>query len=172
MLGEKITDSGHESAEGTYQGLGLLNITTRFSGYEKTTVQVTRTPLSNSPILRRMGPVSGYEIHTGDTSVGDCRRAFEGEGAVSDDGQVFGTYMHGLFLNRNAVHALLSYLSEKKGTEYIPDESARTLCDDTIYDTVARQYEMSLDVKTLIAIAKEGVPDTKSRPSTDDVHNT
>lgn len=172
MLGEKITDSGHESAEGTYQGLGLLNITTRFSGYEKTTVQVTRTPLSHSPILRRMGSVSGYEIHTGDTSVGHCKRAFEGEGAVSDDGQVFGTYMHGLFLNRNAVHALLSYLSEKKGTEYIPDESARTLCDDTIYDTVARQYEMSLDVQTLIAIAKEGVPDSKSRPSTDDVHNT
>ena len=172
MLGERVIDLGHESAEGTYPGLGLLNITTTFSGYEKTAVQVTRTPLDHSPILQRMGTVSGYEIHTGDTSVGHCKRAFEKEGAVSDDGQVFGTYMHGLFLNVTAVHALLSYLSEKKGTEYIPDESARTLYDDTMYDAVAQQYENSLDIPTLIAIATGGVPDTKSRPSTDNVHNT
>ncbi len=172
MLGETITDYGHESTKGTYQGLGLLNVTTTFSGYEKTTVQVTRTPLNHSPILRRMGSVSGYEIHTGDTSLRDCKNAFDGEGAVSDDGQVFGTYMHGLFLNRNAVHALLSCLSERKGKEYVPAESTNPIYDDTAYDTVARQFEQSLDVRTLIAIAKDGIPDTKSRPSADDGKNT
>ncbi len=172
MLGKTITDLGHESIKGTYQGLGLLNITTQFSGYEKTTVQVTRTPLNHSPILRRMGSVSGYEIHTGDTAVGDCKSAFDGEGAVSDDEQVFGTYMHGLFLNINAVHALLSYLSEKKGTEYIPAEPGNPIHDDTAYDMVARQFEQSLDVQALIAIAKEGIPNTESRPSADDGKNT
>ncbi|KAF1075574.1 cobyric acid synthase [Methanogenium sp. MK-MG] len=172
MLGKTISDSGHESRVGTYQGLGLLDITTTFSEYTKTTVQVTRTPLDHSPILQRMESVSGYEIHTGDTSVGHCRRAFEDEGAVSDDGQVFGTYMHGLFLNRTAVHALLSCLSDKKGTEYIPAESANPIYDDTVYDTVARRFEQSLDVQTLIAIAKDGMPDTESRPSTDDGKNT
>lgn len=172
MLGETITDSGCESAEGIYRGLGLLHITTAFTGYEKKTVQVTRSPQKHSPILRRMGSVSGYEIHTGDTSVGHCKRAFDDEGAVSDDGQVFGTYMHGLFLNRNAVDALLSYLSEKKGTEYIPDNSARTLYDDTVYDTVAQMYEMSLDVRKLINIAREGIADPSSRPSTDDIQYT
>ncbi|MDE4909060.1 cobyric acid synthase [Methanogenium marinum] len=172
MLGETITDSGQESSKGVYQGLGLLNITTQFSGYEKTTIQVTRTPLTHSPILRRMGSVSGYEIHTGDTSVRDCKHAFDGEGAVSDNGQVFGTYMHGLFLNMNAVHALLSYLSEKNGTEYIPAESTNSIDDDTVYDTVAHHFEQSLDVRTLLAIAKEGVPYTESRPSADNGKNT
>ena len=168
MLGETITDSGHESSEGVYQGLGLLKITTHFSGYEKTTIQVTRTPLNHSPILQRMGSVSGYEIHTGDTSVGDCKSAFDGEGAVSDDGQIFGTYMHGLFQNKNAVDALLSCLSEKKGIEYIPAESTNPIYDDNVYDSVARQFEMSLDVKTLVAIAKDGIPNIESRPSADD----
>ncbi len=172
MLGDKIIDLDHASAEKTYPGLGLLNVTTTLSGYEKTIVQVTRTPLSHSPILQRMGAVSGFETHAGETSPGHCRRAFEGEGAVSDDGQVFGTYMHGLFLNITAVHALLSCLSKKKGIEYIPDESARTLYNDAMYDAVAQQYEMSLDVQTLIAIATKGIPDTKSRPSADDVHHT
>jgi len=172
MIGDKIVDLGHESPKETYQGLGLLNITTTFSDCEHTTVQVTRTPLSHSPILQRMGPVSGYEIHTGETSVGHSRRAFEGEGAVSDDGQVFGTHMHGLFLNITAVHALLSYLSEKKGAEYIPDVSARTLYDDAVYEDIARQYEMSLDIPTLIAIATGGVADAKSRASANDVHDT
>jgi adenosylcobyric acid synthase len=171
MLGKTITDSGQESAEGTYQGLGLLDITTTFLEYTKTTVQVTRTPLNHPPILQRMEQVSGYEIHAGETSVGHSKRAFEDEGAVSDDGQVFGTYMHGLFLNRTAVDALLSCLSDKKGTAYTPAESTNPIYDDTAYDTVARSFERSLDVQTLLAIAKEGRPDTKSRPSADDGEN-
>lgn len=169
ILGKRIVDSGHESQIGTYQGLGLLDITTTFSEYTKTTVQVTRTPLDHSPILRRMGSVSGYEIHSGNTSVGECRRAFEGEGAVSHDGQVFGTYMHGLFLNQNAVHALLSCLSEKKGMEYIPAEAANPIYDETVYDAVADRYEHALDVEKLIEIAQTGIPDPENRPSADDV---
>ena len=169
MLGTTITDSGHESQGGTYQGLGLLDITTTFSDYTKTTIQVTRTPLDHSPILRQMGSVSGYEIHSGETSVGNCKRAFEDEGAVSCDGQVFGTYMHGLFLNQVAVHALLSFLSEKRGLEYIPANATNPIYDDTAYEAVAKHYEESLDVETLIAIAQTGIPDPESRPLADNV---
>jgi hypothetical protein len=37
-----------------------------------------------------------------------------------------------------------------------------------VYDSVARKFEMSLDVETLVAIAKDGIPNTESRPSADD----
>jgi len=56
----------------------------------------------------------------GVTGEGTDREAFSGDGRVSPDGLVFGTYMHGLFLNPPAVNALLSYLYTKKGLPYTP----------------------------------------------------
>jgi adenosylcobyric acid synthase len=58
--------------------------------------------------------VAGYEIHMG-VSTGDAlsRPAFEidgrPEGACSDDGQVLGTYLHGLFDHADACAALLRW---------------------------------------------------------------
>ena len=70
------------------------------------------------PILSAMGEVTGYEIHMGETERGEDGEAFSGDGAVSPDGLVFGTYLHGLFQNEGAVHALLSYLYRGKGLEF------------------------------------------------------
>ena len=56
----------------------------------------------------------------GTTEAGTCREALEGDGLVSSDGLVFGTYMHGLFQNPAAAGALLSYLAAKKGTPFTP----------------------------------------------------
>ena len=120
MLGRQLIDAGFESAPGTYCGLGLLDGVTRFDSYEKTTTQVTRTVNPVGPLLTAMGEVSGYEIHMGTTEPGRDREALCGDGRVSDDGLVFGTYMHGLFLNPSAANALLSYLSRKKGQTYEP----------------------------------------------------
>jgi len=120
MLGREIVDSGVESKPGTYAGLGLLDVTTTFEGYAKTTVQVRRTARQVPPILSRIGTVVGYEIHMGATVPGGDAEAFEGDGAASADGLVFGTYMHGLFANPSAVDALLVYLSETRGEAYMP----------------------------------------------------
>jgi adenosylcobyric acid synthase len=149
MLGTTLVDAGFESAAaGTYAGLGLLECTTRFISYDKNTTQVTRTARPVPPILSAMGTVTGYEIHMGTTEPGtSCREALEGDGLASDDGLVFGTYMHGLFQNPAAVNALLSYLHEKKGLAFSPVAAA-----EDPYEALADVFEEHVDMDAVAAL--------------------
>jgi len=148
MLGKTLIDAGYESDAGTYEGLGLLDCVTRFASYEKHTLQVRRTACQVPPILSAMGEVSGYEIHMGVTESGRNREALEGDGRVSDDGLVFGTYLHGLFLNPSAANALLSYLFVRRGLPFTPisaDESDP-------YDVLADLYEEHVDMDAIVTL--------------------
>jgi len=148
MLGNLLVDAGFESAAGTYKGLGLLDCTTHFMSYEKCTTQVTRAACDVPPILSAIGIVTGYEIHMGVTDPGTCREAFSGDGLVSSNGLVFGTYMHGLFQNPAAVNALLSYLHRKKGLPFspIPARAADP------YDALADLFEEHVDMDAIVAL--------------------
>ena len=151
MLGKTLVDKGFESAAGTYAGLGLLDCVTRFSSYSKNTTQVKREACPVLPILSAMGTVTGYEIHMGVTGEGTDGEAFCGDGRVSADGLVFGTYMHGLFLNPSAANALLSYLYGKKGLPF----TSITKGGDDPYDTLATLFEQHVDMAAIIALLKE-----------------
>ena len=148
MLGKTLVDAGFESAAGTYDGLGLLDCITHFRSYEKNTTQVIREASPVPPILSGMGTVTGYEIHMGVTESGHCREAFAGDGRVSGDGLVFGTYMHGLFLNPAAVNALLAYLHEKKGLPFTPVVSSGA----DPYEMLADLFEEYVDMDAITAL--------------------
>jgi len=148
MLGKTLVDSGFESGTGTYDGLGLLDCVTRFASYEKNTLQVKRRASLVPPILSAMGEVTGYEIHMGITESGMNREALEGDGRVSDDGLVFGTYLHGLFLNPSAANALLSYLFEKKGLPFTPIPAS----ESDPYDLLADLFEDHVDMDAIAAL--------------------
>ena len=101
LLGNTISDpDGVEGSGGTYQGLGLLPIHTVMAS-EKQTIRA-KGKLIDQPV-----EVSGYEIHMGKTSLEEgTTPLFElhhedgstaMDGAVSPDGSVLGTYIHGLF---------------------------------------------------------------------------
>jgi adenosylcobyric acid synthase len=152
MLGRELHDSGVESSEGVYPGLGLLNGVTRFISYEKNTTQVQHHANPVPPILSGIGKVNGYEIHMGITDRGDDQEAFDNEGAVSADGLVIGTYMHGLLTSPQVVDALLSYLFEKKGEPYVRLKET-TLPDP--YDQLALHFEEHVDMKKVIRIFTE-----------------
>jgi adenosylcobyric acid synthase len=149
MLGTTLIDAGFESSEGTYEGLGLLDCVTHFVSYEKMTTQVTRTACNVPPILSAAGKVTGYEIHMGTTVLGSGKEALEGDGLASDDGLVFGTYLHGLFQNPSAANALLSYLYAKKGLPFDPVEVSTDP-----YDLLAEIYENHVDMDAIEALVK------------------
>ncbi|MBQ1336181.1 MAG: cobyric acid synthase, partial [Selenomonadaceae bacterium] len=131
MLGEAIMDPLHmESDHDSVRGLGLLPMKTTFSD-KKLTSQVT----VDCPGLDFLGQcirgtsLRGYEIHMGQTEFApdakhplritqkagkECDRQ---EGLASEDGLVFGTYVHGIFDNDEFRRGILNALRQRKGLE-------------------------------------------------------
>jgi adenosylcobyric acid synthase len=108
MLGRQVHDPlGIEGAPGSSEGLGLLDIETRLES-RKQLRNVTGTLALNGAV------VAGYEIHVGVSEGAGLERPalqIEGrdEGALSEDGQILGSYLHGLFDQASATDALLGW---------------------------------------------------------------
>ncbi|WP_061290322.1 cobyric acid synthase [Azotobacter vinelandii] len=109
MLGRRIADPlGLEGAPGDSRGLGLLDIDTVLEAEKQLRNVRGRLALEGAP-------VSGYEIHAGVSRGAGLERPALGlddgrcDGALSEDGQVLGTYLHGLFESPAACDALLRW---------------------------------------------------------------
>ncbi|WP_417689596.1 cobyric acid synthase [Roseibium sp.] len=151
MLGRTISDPhGIEGQAGTVEGLGYLDVDTVLSP-EKSLVEAKGKHLPTG------ASVSGYEIHIGRTSGPDCARPMlhirDGEGrpkldgAMSADGRVGGTYLHGLFTDDSFRKAFLEGLGASSSVAY--DQSI-----DAVLDDLAAHLDASLDVERLLEIAK------------------
>lgn len=148
MMGRSIFDNAIEGdTVAEYEGLGLLDVTTRFDHYDKVTRQVKRECTGCGPILARVKGAAGYEIHSGLSTVTGAT-VFTNEGAADANGLIFGTYMHGLFANAGMVDALVSYLAEQKGVSYTPVSEA-----GDPYAVLARHLEGCLDVERIVELA-------------------
>ncbi|MFC0397769.1 cobyric acid synthase [Paraburkholderia rhizosphaerae] len=147
MLGREVADPhGVEGAPGSMAGLGWLDLSTTLTR-EKTLKNVTgRLALSGAPAL------AGYEIHMGetdgaalaspavrlDTPDGDTRP----DGAMSADGQILATYVHGLFDTPAACAALLKWagLADAPPLDY---PALREASLDRLADTLAAHLDLS-----------------------------
>lgn len=120
MLGEQVHDPlGLEGVAGSSAGLGLLAFTTTLEEEKQLRNVRGRLVLEDAE-------VSGYEIHAGVTS-GDALSSAavllddgRSDGALSADGQILGTYLHGLFETPAACSALLRWagLREVQAVDY------------------------------------------------------
>jgi adenosylcobyric acid synthase len=158
MLGEQLEDpEGVEGPPGSMPGLRLLPAVTRFAE-SKTTVQVQARVAAERGLLSaaRGSPVSGYEIHMGQT-LGTGAPVFEvvapagqprGEGLASADGWTRGTYLHGLFHNADLLEALLATLARRKGVALPPASRG-----EDPYDRLAGVLRESLDMAQLHQLA-------------------
>jgi adenosylcobyric acid synthase len=119
MLGRRIDDPlGVEGPMGSQPGLGLLELETRLERRKQLRNVTGRLAFADVPVV-------GYEIHAG-VSWGDAlvRPAIylqQGDdGAISEDGQILGSYLHGLFENASACRVLLKWagMGEVKEVDY------------------------------------------------------
>ncbi|WP_410496108.1 cobyric acid synthase [Cellulosilyticum sp. ST5] len=138
ILGEKIADPyGVEGHMKEAYGLGLLPIETTFEG-EKVTTQVEGTICKDLPGLLSAvtsTKVKGYEIHMGVTKMAKEAKPLmtftkrlgqtinELEGTCNEAGNVFGTYLHGIFDEANFTRNLLNAIRVKKGLEAVENST-------------------------------------------------
>ncbi|MBV9566479.1 MAG: cobyric acid synthase [Bradyrhizobium sp.] len=147
MLGRSVADpEGIEGPAGEMPGLGLLDITTVM------TVQKSLTRVE-AVHARTSKPFSAYEIHIGHSEGRDTARPFahvdgRPEGAVSVDGRVQGTYLHGLFASDGFRGAFLEGLGIAAS-----EISYRANVESTL-DALADHVEAYLDVEGLLALAR------------------
>lgn len=147
MLGREIHDpDGIEGPPGSVPGLGFLDLSTTMRADKR----LTRTQARH---LATGQEVSGYEIHIGETSGPDRARPFaevggQGEGAVSADGRVQGSYLHGLF-SADAFRA--AYLA---GLGAAPSGLNYEAGVEETLDALAAHLEAHLDVAGLLALAR------------------
>ena len=165
MLGETIIDEV-ESGLGTQPGLGLLNTVTHFA-HSKTTTQVTATlaPALPAWLAATAGlAVSGYEIHMGETELRDgCRSLMQlhkgglsvADGAVSDDGLAFGTYLHGLFDSDAFTRALVNGLRQRKGLAALDSDFEYAQYKSRQFDLLADAMRQHIDIEKIYAIMRQ-----------------
>lgn len=164
MLGDKLMDPQHtESSLVETEGLGLLAMTTSFEP-AKVTRQARGKIIGHGPLLQDLEgeTLNGYEIHMGRTVLqGNTKPALlmqrdgqEGleDGAVSEDGLIMGTYLHGIFDNDLWRRHLLNYLRQRKGLAKYSTTSSFQEQQDIALDKLAELVEENMDVAKLFAI--------------------
>jgi adenosylcobyric acid synthase len=147
MLGRGVADpEGIEGPAGETPGLGLLDVTTVMTEH-KTLTRVTAAHAATNQ------PIEAYEIHIGRTDGPDRARPFAilggaPEGAVSRDGRVYGSYLHGLFASDSFRSSFLAQLD-------IPaaDRQYRARVESAL-DALADHIDAHLDVEGLLALAR------------------
>jgi adenosylcobyric acid synthase len=162
MLGSRISDPhGVEGAPGNVEsGLGLIDAETVLMP-EKRTYRVTAEVIGEGA---RPFNVSGYEIHMGETCAKE--RPFSRivnrnlapvdiqDGAVSSDGLVMGTYVHGVFDNDELRWAILERVAKKAG---LKAEFARVGFTQTrmgAFDEFVESVRRNVDMERILRIAR------------------
>ncbi len=145
MLGRSIADlDGIEGPPGTEEGLGLLDVSTVMTSDKRLTeTQAIHAATGQS--------FKGYEIHKGQTDGPDRARPFAqvadvGEGAISPNGRVQGSYLHGMFTDDRFRAAWLSGFGVASEVGYEAGVEA-TL------DALADHLETHLEVPRLWGVA-------------------
>jgi adenosylcobyric acid synthase len=147
MLGRSIADpAGQEGPPGRIDGLGLIDVATVLTD-DKRLTQTRGTTADGVPF-------AGYEMHMGATEGSDRTRPFarlaDGtvDGAVSADGRVMGTYIHGLFADDRQRAAWLARLGAGASRVSYDAQLEQTL------DRLAAHLAECIDLDRVLALAK------------------
>jgi len=151
MLGRFVHDpQGIESEPGSSEGLGWLELETTLEARK----QLRRV---DGALVLGGARVSGYEIHCGVSRGAALARPSslldggEADGALSADGQILGSYLHGLFDQPEALDALLTWAGLRQ-----PQPLNLHALREASIDRLADAVETHLDSAALCRLLQRG----------------
>ncbi len=168
MLGEQIRDPESIEEGGTMKGMGLLPVETTFCR-QKTRTQIQGVFRQVEGALADLEGISfeGYEIHMGETRI--LRQSYymsdiydSVEKRSSRDGicrgNIYGTYIHGIFDKEEVIRGVTAALAKHKGieSEYLEEMLANGMdlreFKERQYDMLADNLRQHLDMKRIYEI--------------------
>ncbi len=148
MLGRIIRDPlGIEGPAGEAQGLGLLNVETTMEP-SKTLWEIDGKEIESDQ------SVKGYQMHMGETEGPDRGRpwfSYHGavEGAISADGRVMGSYLHGMFASDGFRGAFLDRIRQGASHGISYEQQVETTLDE-----LAEHLERHMNLDRLLEISQ------------------
>lgn len=167
MLGTDIEDPHYtESNLLRVDGMGLLNVKTVFQ-QKKVTTQVEAEVTDTTGLGENFKgeKITGYEIHMGTTDYGSgcipfihIHKVLDEDsksvgGIRNEEGNVFGTYIHGIFDNMGFTVGMINSLRKKKGLEEIRENEVEFKAfKESQYNKLADMIRQNLDMDAVYRI--------------------
>ena len=154
MLGRMISDPEGMESGGSTQGLSLLPVDTVLKGKKTRKMFKGRITSPSGALADLAGcECTGYEIHAGQTGpYGECS-GFTSDGTGYCCGNVYGSYVHGLFdradVCRGLIRAAAKRSSKDIDTDMIVDQARYR---DAQYERLADILEENLDMDMIYSV--------------------
>lgn len=168
MLGRRLLDPDLvESDKLELDGMNLFPAETVFVGDKRTERIVGKSTLFPQPEDDGHLPISGYEIHMGRTNFlepvtqpfririhdhPDQEEAYHPDGGITEDGRIWGTYIHGILHNDWLRRAWLNQIRSTKGWTPIPEAARYQHLREEAFDRLARHVREHLDMERIYAM--------------------
>jgi len=145
MLGKSISDSlGVEGIAGNESALGYLDISTELAKEKQLKNVSGRLLINDNSVL-----IKGYEIHCGETEgpglssplvqLNDANENRD-DGCINADGNIIGSYLHGLFDHPEALEQLLKWSGLKN-----PESLDRDALREQQVERLADEFQQHID---------------------------
>ena len=150
MLGKRISDPAGIEGGGEIDSMGLLDFTTVFS-QEETRSRTEGVFSGVEGMFSCLNGLrySGYEIHMGQS---------DDSGTVLQKGNVYGSYVHGIFDEDGIAQSVVHALYDRRGLGFDEDSEFDVRSyRESQYDQLAKAVRASLDMDLVYRILEEGV---------------
>lgn len=170
MLGMTLSDPCQVEEGGQMRGMGLLPMDTEFAG-EKTRTRVVGTFGTLEGVLASLSgaEIEGYEIHmgisTGDSEMGRLTHISDSNQKECDwtedggnVGNVYGSYVHGIFDKGNISKEIIMALAKHKGIQVKQlEDMDYAAYKEKQYDMLADIMREHIDMNKIYEILEMGV---------------
>lgn len=148
MLGMSVDDPYNVESGKTVRGMELLDINTVLEN-KKVTVEVKKVINDISGPLSFLSgkTVNGYEIHMGKSDTAET---------VSNKNNVYGSYIHGFFDEKDIITSIVEYLAKIKNIEFESGKIvSHTDFKEEQYDKLAQMIRDNMDMKKIYEMLSE-----------------